>query len=121
MMAKKKGTCQPTCSAEMCRGIQDLMEILNGKWKILILIKLFEKPYTFMELSRKLKISPRMLTRELQDMEMNGLVTRTVLLTKPNTVEYAVTKTGISLKKVFTHMGNWGISYREKCCCAGFN
>jgi DNA-binding HxlR family transcriptional regulator len=112
-MAKKR-TRQPIYSAQTRRGIQDLMEIISGKWKLPILITLFEKPYKFKELSRKLKISPRMLTRELQDMEMNKLITRTVCNTKPTTVEYAVTQTGLTLKKVVTQMGTWGVTYRKK-------
>jgi|ERR1700757_734221 DNA-binding HxlR family transcriptional regulator len=112
-MAKKR-TRQPVYSAQTRRGIQDLMEIISGKWKLPILITLFEKPYKFKELCRKLKISARMLTRELQDMEMNKLITRTVCNTKPTTVEYAVTQTGLTLKKVVTQMGTWGIAYRKK-------
>ena len=112
-MAKKR-TRQPVYSAKTRRGIQDLMEIISGKWKLPILITLFEKPYKFKELCRKLKISARMLTRELQDMEMNKLITRTVCNTKPTTVEYAVTQTGLTLKKVVTQMGTWGIAYRKK-------
>lgn len=113
-MAKKKVTSKPVYSTQTRRGIQDLMEIISGKWKLLILITLFEKPYKFKELSRKLRISPRMLTRELQDMEMNKLITRTVCDTKPTTVEYATTHTGLTLKKIVAQMGAWGIAYRKK-------
>ncbi|HKC66728.1 MAG TPA: helix-turn-helix domain-containing protein [Bacteroidia bacterium] len=112
-MASKKTTKQ-LYSAKTCRGIQDLMEIISGKWKLLILITLIEKPYKFKELCRKLHISPRMLTRELQDMEMNKLITRTVCNTKPITVEYAITPIGLTLKKVIDPMGVWGIWYRKK-------
>jgi|GEM_PF-613344 len=113
-MIKKKGNSQPVYSTQTRRGIQDLMEIISGKWKLPILITLFEKPYKFKELCRKLKISPRMLTRELQDMEMNKLITRTVCNTKPTTVEYAATQIGLTLKKVVAEMGAWGIAYRKK-------
>lgn len=113
-MAKKTNIYQSTYSAKTRRGIKDLTEITSGKWKMPILITLFEKPYKFKELSRKLHISPRMLTRELQDLEMNKLISRTVHDTKPATVEYAVTKTGLTLKKVILVMGSWGISYRKK-------
>jgi DNA-binding HxlR family transcriptional regulator len=113
-MAKKTNIYQATYSTKTRRGIKDLTEIISGKWKLPILITLFEKPYRFKELSRKLHISPRMLTRELQDLEMNKLISRTVLDTKPATVEYAITKIGLTLKKVLVEMGSWGISYRKK-------
>src|ERR1700745_3620989 len=108
-MAKETNIYQSTYSAKTRRGIKDLTEIISGKWKLPILITLFEKPYKFKELSRKLHISPRMLTRELQDLEMNKLISRTVCNTKPTTVEYAVTQTGLTLKKVVTQMGTWGV------------
>ena len=113
-MAKKNNIYHSAYSIKIRRGIKDFTEIISGKWKLPILITLFEKPYKFKELSRKLYISPRMLTRELQDLEMNKLITRTVHDTKPATVEYAVTKTGLTLNKVILVMGSWGISYRKK-------
>lgn|ERR1700749_2519942 len=113
-MIKKTGKYQVTYSAKTRRGIQDFTEIIHGKWKLPILITLFERPYRFKELSRKLQISPRMLTRELQDLEMNKLISRTVYNTKPTTVEYAITKTGLTLKKVLAEIGTWGIAYRKK-------
>ena len=113
-MAKKNNIYQFIYSTKIRRGIKDFTEIISGKWKLPILITLFEKPYKFKELSRKLHISPRMLTRELQDLEMNKLISRTVHDTKPATVEYAVTKTGLTLKKIILEMGAWGIFYRRK-------
>jgi len=113
-MAKKNNIYKSTFSTKINRGIKDFTEIISGKWKLPILITLFEKPFKFKELSKKLYISPRMLTRELQDLEMNKLISRTVLKTKPIMVEYAVTKTGLTLKKLLIEMGKWGISYRKK-------
>jgi DNA-binding HxlR family transcriptional regulator len=114
VMVKQTNTFQVIYSAKTRRGVQDFTDIINGKWKLPILITLFEKPYRFKELSKKLKISPRMLTRELRDLEMNKLISRTVYNTKPVTVQYAITKTGLTLKKVLIKIGTWGMLYREK-------
>ena len=46
----------------------------------------------FTDLQQKIKISPKVLTRELQDLELNMLITRTVKQTKPATVEYSITE-----------------------------
>ena len=52
----------------------------------------------FMDLMREVDgIGAKMLSKELQDMEMNRLVSRTVLDTKPITVEYKLTKYGKTL------------------------
>ncbi|HXU27901.1 MAG TPA: helix-turn-helix domain-containing protein [Bacteroidia bacterium] len=113
-MIKRIDKIQDIYSTKTRRGIQDFTEIINGKWKLPILITLFEKPYRFKELTRKLQISPRMLTRELQDLEMNKLISRTVYSTQPASVEYAVTKIGLTLKKVLLEIGTWGVFYRKK-------
>jgi DNA-binding HxlR family transcriptional regulator len=96
------------------KGIEDFLEVTNGKWKLFILISLFEKPYRFKELAKEINISPRMLSRELKDLEINKLISRIVYDTKPITVEYSITKAGLSLKKVIFEMAGWGISYRKK-------
>jgi DNA-binding HxlR family transcriptional regulator len=81
MMCKKRIT-----------AIRDTMEILSGKWKFHILgtfAKWFHAFYGSFTGSGR--YYPKMLSKELQDMEMNQLVTRTVLYTKPVTVAYDVT------------------------------
>lgn len=55
-----------------------------------------------------------MLSKELQQLEINGLVTRTVLETKPITVEYELTEYGHSLKPIINEMSSWGIQHRER-------
>lgn len=68
----------------------------------------------FMDLKRNVgNIAPKVLSKELKDLEINSLITRTVCNTKPITVEYELTELGISLKTVIEAMGNWGIEYRE--------
>lgn len=67
----------------------------------------------FMDLLRELDgIAAKMLSKELQDMEMNHLVSRTVLDTKPITVEYAVTEYGQTLKPIIDEIAKWGAAYR---------
>ena len=95
-------------------AIQDTLEVISGKWKLLILITLIEKKYRFKELAREVGISPRMLSKELQDMEMNQLISRTVYETKPVTVEYAVTPYGKTLKTVMWELAKWGQSHRRR-------
>lgn len=106
-------------NSEICQarltGIKDTMEILSGKWKFHILGTLVEAgEVRFMELLRELDgIGSKMLSKELQDLEMNRLITRTVLNTKPITVEYEVTEYGKTLKPIIDEIANWGITYRK--------
>ena len=59
-------------------------------------------------------IAAKMLSKELQELELNGMVKRTVLNSKPITVEYELTTHGYSVKPVIDAMATWGMQYREK-------
>ena len=58
-------------------------------------------------------IAAKMLSKELQDMEMNHLITRTVLDTKPVTVEYEVTEFGKTLTLIIDEIAKRGTAYRS--------
>lgn len=96
-------------------AIRDTMDILNGKWKIRIIGALSFGTLRFMELKGKIDgIAAKMLSKELQDLERNGLVSRTALNTKPMTVEYALTEYGYSLKPIIDLIAAWGMAHRDK-------
>jgi DNA-binding HxlR family transcriptional regulator len=105
----------PECQA-MIIGIRDTQELLSGKWKTEILGALYYRgKMRFMDLKRQLSgIAPKVLSKELKDMEMNLLISRTVLDTMPITVEYELTLQGKSLHPVIEAMAKWGINYRKQ-------
>lgn len=98
------------------QAIRDTMEILSGKWKFHILGTLMQShSLRFMDLLREVDgIGAKMLSKELQDMEINRLVTRRVLDTKPVTVEYEITEHGRTLAPIIDEIAKWGIGYREE-------
>ena len=59
------------------------------------------------------KITDRMLSKELRELEMNKLVKRTVYDTIPVTVEYSLTDYGNSLDSVINELRKWGIQHRK--------
>jgi DNA-binding HxlR family transcriptional regulator len=59
-------------------------------------------------------IGSKMLSKQLQELELNGLIIRSVMDTKPVTVEYELTEYGRTLKPVITEMASWGKQHREK-------
>ena len=95
-------------------AIKDTMDVVGGKWKLVLITVLMSGKRRFKELSRETGISPRILSKELQEMEMNGLITRTVCDTRPITVEYAITPYCETLKGVLEAMYDWGTKHREK-------
>jgi len=109
----KENSDQDKCAMHHL-AIADTMDILNGKWKIRIIGMLSFGPSRFIELKNRVEgIAAKMLSKELQDLETNGLITRTVKSTKPITVEYELTSYGHSLKPVIDGIASWGMEHRK--------
>lgn len=113
---KKKAVVNDTkvCQIRM-QAISDSMSLLSGKWKFHILGTLIEgNKLGFMDLLREVKgIGTKMLSKELQDLEVNHLVNRAVMNTKPVSVEYSITEHGKTLAPLIDELANWGINYRK--------
>lgn len=98
------------------KAINDTIYVLGSKWKVLIIASLgrFGKK-RYMELQRLVEgIGPKMLSKELQDLELNGVIKRSVLETKPVTVEYELTEYGKTLKPIIDEMAFWGGSIKKE-------
>jgi len=106
-----------TCEQELA-AIRDSLEILGGKWKLRIMRHLNNRvgeKNTFKKIQREVDgISAKMLSKELQDLEINLLVSRTVMDTKPITVNYAITEYGFSVLPVTDTLVDWGLNHRQK-------
>lgn len=95
--------------------VRDALEVLSGKWKIPIIVALMQGNYRFRELHRQVcGITTRMLSKELKELELHGLVTRTVYDTLPVSVEYELTDHGKSLRPVMDSLYKWGATHRDK-------
>jgi DNA-binding HxlR family transcriptional regulator len=107
-------------SKEVCQasidGIRDTLYVLGGKWKLPIISALSDGgPLRFRELQKSLvEITPKVLSKELKELELNDFVTRTVYDTSPVTVEYELTEYSRSLSKVLQEMRDWGIQHRQR-------
>lgn len=96
-------------------AICDTMDMLSGKWKLRIIGTLSLGKKRFMELKGDITgIAAKMLSKELQELELHGMLKRTVLNTKPITVEYELTPYGQSLKPIIDAIASWGIEHRKK-------
>lgn len=103
------------CTANL-RSVADTLELLSGKWKLLILTLLYDEgPLRFGEMERAIGgITPRMLSRELKELEQNELVDRRVYATMPVSVDYRLTDYGQSLGIVMNALGEWGKTHRRR-------
>ncbi len=96
-------------------SIRDALEVLEGKWKLLILFALSSAPKRFKQISKEVNgISDKTLSIELKRLEANQLVKRDAHDTFPPTVEYSITTHGKSLKKVTEELNYWGLAHRKK-------
>ncbi len=94
--------------------VRDALEMLSGKWKIPIIIALSFGNRRFKELHRQIGITPKMLSKELKELEMHQLVKRTVYDTTPVTVEYELTPYAASLHPVIDALKEWGSQHRRR-------
>jgi DNA-binding HxlR family transcriptional regulator len=95
------------CPAEMT------LDIIGGRWKVLILWQLFQGERRFSELFRALHgITQKMLTQQLRELEKDGIVHRQVYAQIPPKVEYSLTALGESLRPVVDAMCEWGLKHR---------
>ena len=89
-----------------------ILRVLSGKWKLHILSNLYFGKKRFKELEREVAgISPKMLIKELKELEVCGIVNRQTFNTVPITVEYSLTKEGLTLKPVLDQMKNWAENF----------
>jgi len=106
--------------AKECRdetlALRDAIELLNGKWKLCILQNLFHfGTMRFKDLVEMVDgITPKVLSKELQVLEQNLLITRTVNKTKPVTVSYTVTRHAGATKPVIRALLGFGVKHRKK-------
>lgn len=105
---------QNDCSRTLF-AIQDTLDLISGKWKIKVISVLLYGKKNFTDLQRQIDgLGAKMLSKELQDLEINGLLTRTVNVTKPITVTYELTPYGHTLKSVIIELAAWGTEHRHK-------
>ena len=85
------------------------LKVIGGRWKVLVLHSLLPGPKRFGELTRALKgVSARTLTKQLRELETDGIISRTVHQQIPPKVEYALTPRGQGLQPVLAAMHAWG-------------
>ncbi len=95
-----------------CCTVSTTLGIIGGKWKSLILWHLSFKTLRFSQLQRRLtKVTQKMLTQQLRELEADGLINRKVFAEVPPKVEYSLTELGQSVVPILALMCQWGKDY----------
>jgi DNA-binding HxlR family transcriptional regulator len=116
-MGKRKTTSTNAMNREhlidFC-GMVYAIDLLGGRWKLLILYKLEKRTMRFSELKKHLpNITDRMLTLHLQALEKDGLVMRKVYAEVPPRVEYELSESARQLAPIWKQLENWGIAHKN--------
>jgi len=99
----------PGCSMEAA------VTLIMGKWKGVILFHLLDGTLRFNELTRQMRgIAPRLLTKQLRELEEDGLVQRTVYPVVPPKVEYTLTEEARTLAPLLIELSNWGEQWLKR-------
>lgn len=108
-MTKRKHDAEYECPVEVA------LDVIGGKWKGMVLHRLLDGTARFNEIRRAVpKVTQRMLTLQLRELESDGVIRRKVYAEVPPKVEYSLTDFGLSLKPILLLMGDWGAQYRAK-------
>ena len=101
------------CKATL-NSIADALYVIGGKWKLRIIIALKDGNKRFNELHRVIeRISAKVLSSELKDLELNGFVSRKVFTGTPVIVEYELSEYAETLNEVLQALSEWGAMHRQ--------
>ncbi|MFF7737868.1 winged helix-turn-helix transcriptional regulator [Streptomyces sp. NPDC007984] len=90
-----------------CPGRQ-LFDLVTARWAALVLVDLQDGPQRWSELRRRAGgVSDKMLAQTLRDLETGGLITRTVLNSRPPTVQYDLTDLARGATTALQHLQDW--------------
>lgn len=107
-MVKTMDDCQPDCPVAAAAGV------LDGKWTTLIFRELLGGTRRYSELQRGLGgVTPRMLALRLAELEVAGLIAKTIYPTVPPKTEYALTELGRTVQPVIVAMAQFGQRLQE--------
>ena len=108
-MKRRDFGCAPGCSVEVT------LDLIDGKWKGVILYHLQEGRLRFGELRKRLpRITQRMLTKQLRALEEDDLIIRKVYAEVPPRVDYELSETGQRLRPVIDALKSWGDDNRAR-------
>lgn len=100
--------------------VEAALEQIAGKWKGLIIYHLLDETLRFNELSRRVgNVTQRSLTKQLRQLESDGIIHREVFAVVPPRVEYSLTDKGKSLRKAIEALRAWGVAHPRETAAPG--
>lgn len=95
--------------------VEDVLKKIGGKWKLIIIKRLSQDTLRYNQLMRSISgITQRMLTKQLRELESDGLIERKIYPVIPPKVEYSLTNAGRKLGPALGELDTWGSKFLKK-------
>ncbi|MGP2436945.1 winged helix-turn-helix transcriptional regulator [Streptomyces sp. JW3] len=111
--APRSQLSQLATTEQICALRRDVLGHVGSKWSSLVLIALADGPRRYSELRRSSRISQRMLTLTLQELQRDGLIARTAAPDAVTARAYALTAAGRSLSALVTSLIEWADEHHD--------
>ena len=111
-MAVKK-PCNPCL--DTVKPVRDALDVINGKWKLPIIISVGTGNERFTDIQESIPgITPKVLAKELKELEQHQLIKRVVVEDYPVKILYKPEPYADTLSPIIYALKNWGVNHRQK-------
>lgn len=111
-MAAKKSY---QCCLDTLKPVRDTLDVINGKWKLPIIISISTGNERFTDIQESVPgITPKVLAKELRDLEQHQLIKRTVIEDYPVKILYTSEPYAHTLTPIIYALKEWGLNHRKK-------
>ena len=115
MKEAKKSSIEHPALKPLPASFRETMKVISGKWKVVVLWHLCTGAKRYNELHRLMpKVTQHMLTKQLRELEQDGIIKREVFPEVPPRVEYSISKHGATLEPLFDCMEEWGEAHLSR-------
>lgn len=102
------------CETEHGLALIDFTNVISGKWRLPIMAAIHHDTVRYTDIQRKIpNITPRMLSKELKELEVNGIVVRTVQDTIPVKIAYSLSESAKEFGVILVQILEWGVRHRK--------
>jgi DNA-binding HxlR family transcriptional regulator len=111
-MAIKKGYCE---CLETVKPVRDALDVINGKWKLPIIISVSVGNERFTDIQESIPgITPKVLAKELKELEQHKLIKRVILNQYPVKIIYKAEEYANTLTPIIYALKDWGLNHKKK-------
>ncbi len=109
------GNKKYSCCIDTVRPVRDALDIISGKWKLPIIISVSVGNERFTDIQNSIPgITPKVLAKELKELEQNKLISRTVTADYQVKISYKAEPYADTLTPIIYALKEWGENHREK-------